>query len=148
LTTNKHTVVTEFDEDNITLLVVRNRENISNGVYGELTKSEVIKIAKELNVDVVDYFKFNSLEVILDTFKNLSFQDEGYVVIDDKFNRIKVKNPTWNAAFHNKGHILKPVKFIDIVKSNEIIEFVEAYPNIKKKTITKFKIKYDKILFI
>ena len=145
LTTNLHTIVTTFEDNNITLLTVRNLLEIDNSVYGELNRKDCEKISKQLNIDIIEEYPMNSLEELLKSFKTMKFTDEGYVVVDDNFNRLKVKNPAWNAAHHNKGNKLNINKLIDIVKSNEIIEFVEAYPNTKYKLL-KLKEKYNKII--
>ena len=145
LTTNKHTIVTPFTDDNITLLTVRNRSLIGSGIESELERSSVEDIAKTLGVEVIEEYPIKSLEDAINTFKELKFIDEGYVVVDSNFNRVKVKNPAWNAAHHNKGATINKTKLIDIVKSNEVIEFAEAYPNIKN-TIFNIKKKYDKLI--
>jgi len=145
LTTNKHTIVTKFNDDNVTLLTIRDTKKVHNNFYGELNRKEIVDIGKSLNVDIIDEHNFNTLESVLEHFKELSFQDEGFVIVDVNFNRIKVKNPSWNAAHHNSGNTLNESKLISIVKSNEIIEFVEAYPLTKNKLNT-LKVNYDKLI--
>ena len=146
LTTNKHTVVTKFNDDKITLLTIRDKTKIDNEFYGELTREACEVIANRLQLSIVDEENsFSCLDDVLESFKGLTYQDEGYVVVDDKLNRIKVKNPAWSAAHHNKDQTINKAKLVDILKSNEIIEFVEAYPN-TKRVLTTMKVKYDAIM--
>lgn len=144
LTTNQHTIVTKFDDDDVTLLTIRDKTKIDNGSYGELPREVVEMIANGLQLSVVEEYNFSNIEDIVKNFKELTFQDEGYVVVDDNFKRIKVKNPAWIAAHFNKDRSLNKNKLIDIIKSNEITEFVESYPN-TEKSLKHMKVKYDEI---
>lgn len=144
LTTDKHTVVTPFDSDAITLLTVRDRRLIGKG-ESELDRGSVEKIGNSLSVDVIEEYPITSIEGVLSEISKMKFLEEGYVVVDGNFNRIKVKNPGWMAAHHNKGQTLNDNKLVDILKSNEVIEFIEAYPAVRN-ILPKMKKEYDNLV--
>jgi len=54
------------------------------------------------------------------------WHDEGYVVVDANFNRIKIKNPAYVHAHHLKGKMGNH-HIMGIIKTNEIEEFIATF---------------------
>ena len=55
------------------------------------------------------------------------FKQEGYVVVDKNFNRVKVKNPKYVAIHHLKeGNSL--ARLVELVQNGEYGEFVSYFP--------------------
>jgi hypothetical protein len=69
------------------------------------------------------------------------WHDEGYVVVDANFNRIKIKNPAYVAVHHLKGKTAEH-NILTIVKSNEIEEFAATFPE-RTEELLKLKENYD-----
>jgi hypothetical protein len=74
----------------------------------------------------------------------MPYTEEGYVVCDSNFNRIKIKNPAYLAAHHLKSktgahHIMT------IIKTNEIEEYGATFPE-RKEEMNSIKIKYDELI--
>jgi hypothetical protein len=65
---------------------------------------------------------------------------EGYVVVDDNFNRVKVKTQHM-AVHHLKGKSAEH-NILTIVKTNEIEEFATTFPE-RKEELYKLKVNYD-----
>lgn len=83
------------------------------------------------NVPAVRSFPLQSVDDILATFAILSpLAQEGYVVCDAAFNRIKVKHPGYVAIHHAKDG-LSVRAFVDIAKSGEVPEVIAAFPELK-----------------
>ena len=83
------------------------------------------------NVPVVRSFPLQSTEDILASFQTLSpLAQEGYVVCDAAFNRIKVKHPGYVALHHAKDG-MSVRAFVDIAKSGETPEVIAAFPEMK-----------------
>lgn len=137
LTSPYNRIVTKYDDEKITLLSIRNLKTLQ-----ESTWEELFKWCELFEIDLVEEYHYSSLNDLLDTFKNKSFEFEGYVVFDSNFNRIKVKNPAYVSThlmktqddnfnvgikFKDKPHYL-----MNIVKSNELDEFISSFPNTKK----------------
>jgi hypothetical protein len=100
LTTPYNIVVKPHGESSATLLTVRNLETLEEVSFDELTE-----IAKSLGVPRVKEYDLsaNNVGVLLNTFKDMVWHDEGYVVVDANFNRVKIKNPAYVAVHHLKG---------------------------------------------
>lgn len=141
LCTPYNIVVTPHTTSSVTLLMVRDLETLQEFSYEDVTK-----MAKDLGILMVKRFSlqpkdFGELKRTLD---NMPFSEEGYVVLDKNFNRVKVKNPKYLAAHHLKGksafhHIL------DIIKANEVDEFVATFVE-RKDEILMLKANHDNLL--
>ncbi len=141
LTTPYNIVVKPHGESGVTLLTVRNLETLK-----EVTRDELLNIGSILNVPVVKSYDLNAKDVgaLLRTFENMIWHDEGYVVVDANFNRIKIKNPAYVAVHHLKGKSAEH-NILTIVKSNEIEEFGATFPD-RKEELLRLKENYDKLL--
>jgi hypothetical protein len=140
LTTPYNIVVKPHGESSATLLTVRNRVTLKEVAWKDL---EMIAIS--LRVPLVKRFDLNAKDVgaLLRTFEGMSWSEEGYVVVDANFNRIKIKNPAYVAVHHLKGKTAEH-NIITIVKSNEIEEFASTFPE-RKDELLRLKENYDKL---
>lgn len=121
LTSPKNRVVVQYLDSNLTLIGMR---HLQTGVEVCLPQSWGLKTPRQ--------YSLNSFDEIQATFPALNPLDsEGYVVVDRDFNRVKVKNPAYVALHHMKGGInLKSV--VNIVRKNESLEFLNAFPEYKE----------------
>lgn len=70
--------------------------------------------------------------------KELPDSEEGYVVVDKDFNRIKVKSPRYVQLHYMAGNqIWSPTRVMEIIRDNEVSEYVAYFP--------KFKVAFDAI---
>jgi hypothetical protein len=138
LTTPYNIVVKPHGESSATLLAARNRETLE-----EYSWKDLEMIAISLRVPLVKRFDLNTknVGVLLKTFENMIWHDEGYVVVDANFRRIKIKNPAYVAVHHLKGKTAEH-NIITIVKSNEIEEFASTFPE-RKDELLRLKENYD-----
>ena len=82
--------------------------------------------------DTPKVFSLKSIDECLAATKAMPWDEEGYVVCDGKFNRVKVKSPAYCAIHHMKGNgKLSYERGIDIIRSNEISEVVTYFPEFK-----------------
>lgn len=140
LMTPYNVVVTPHTESSVALLAIRNLKNLSEYNYEALKT-----VADKLGVPLVKAFDMNVKDVgaIKRTFDGMPFTEEGYVVVDDKFNRIKIKNPAYVAVHHLKSKTSEHA-IMDVVKSNEIEEFAATFPE-RKEEIFKLHENYIKL---
>lgn len=138
LTTPYNIVVKPHGESTATLLTVRNLETLE-----EVSFEELLKIGESLGIPVVKSYDLNATNVgtLLRTFGDMVWHDEGYVVVDTNFNRVKVKNPAYVAVHHLKGKMAEH-NIITIVKTNEIEEFGATFPE-RTEELYKLKANYD-----
>lgn len=101
------------------------------------------KTNKESNPDIgvrkpVEY-PLHSLQDCIEAAAHLSYDEEGYVVVDAKWNRIKVKSPTYIAAHYLRGdnHISleKLVTWYQTERFAEVLSYVpDCVPYVEKFT--------------
>lgn len=78
--------------------------------------------------DTPRVFPLKSIDECLAATKEMSWDEEGYVVCDGKFNRVKVKSPSYVAAHHLKGNgTMSYARVIELVRSNEIEEICKYF---------------------
>jgi hypothetical protein len=83
------------------------------------------------NVPAVRSFPLQTVDDILTSFATLSpLAQEGYVVCDAAFNRIKVKHPRYVALHHAKDG-MSVRAFVDIAKTGETPEVIAVFPEMK-----------------
>lgn len=112
---NKHIIL--YPETKLYFLGFR--DNKSNKEY--LPEDSIIS----LYFPIPKRYKFNSLDDVIKTSKLLPYDEEGYVVCDKHFNRIKIKFPEYIKAHYlrNNGHITDK-RLIDIILEGEQGEFL------------------------
>jgi hypothetical protein len=141
LTTPYNIVVKPHGVDGITLLAVRNNESLVESNYKEL-----LVIGKKINVPVVKSFDLNkgNFDELIKTFEGMPWSEEGYVVIDGNFNRVKIKNPAYCAVHHLKGKTAEH-NILTIIKTNEIDEFAATFPD-RREELYRLKAAYDALI--
>jgi hypothetical protein len=146
LTSPLNKVVVHYDVPDLRLIGCRNLINLE-----EYNSDELRAISYKIHLPFVEEYDFLSIEDCLNSFYvyDDSFNFEGYVAFDG-VNRVKIKNPAYVAVHLSKRNIneidlSKPYIFLDIVKQNEIEEFVRYFP-ITKELITNMYDKYNRTL--
>jgi hypothetical protein len=82
-------------------------------------------------IPAVRSFPLQSFEDISRSFETMSpLTQEGYVVVDGKFNRVKVKHPGYVALHHAKDGMTEKA-FIEIARKGETCEVLAAFPEFK-----------------
>jgi hypothetical protein len=76
-----------------------------------------------LKFDTPAKFNLHTLDECIAATKEMPWDEEGYVVVDKDFNRVKVKSPSYVAAHNLKGNgVMSYARAIELVRSNEIDE--------------------------
>ena len=87
--------------------------------------------ARDYNWEVVSSFDFTNINEITEKTANLDPKlQEGFVVVDDRFNRIKIKSPLY-VAIHNSASSLSSSKLLQIHLQGEAAEFLTYLPQWK-----------------
>jgi hypothetical protein len=123
--------------------------------------SKVNKTGEEyFNPDLMERFPtpssytFSSSKEILQAVENFPYDDEGYVVVDKNWNRLKVKSPAYLAIHHMKGEgAITEKKMLSLILANEGDEFLTYFPefetmytNLKNKLADlKLRMEFDAI---
>jgi len=136
LMTNENRAVVKHDTNKLIFHGMRNvetyQEHMAGAVVG-LPEWELIKS-----------FDFANFDSVLKSASSLNgVVQEGYVVCDANFNRVKVKAKMYVALHYLKSTLntdvpeLRKQRFLEIVMANEDSEFLEYFP--------EYKTEYDEI---
>ena len=88
--------------------------------------------------DTPKVYPITNIDECVSAAKELPDSEEGYVVVDKDFNRIKVKSPRYVQLHYMAGNqIWSPARVMDIIRDNEVSEYVAYFP--------KFKVAFDAI---
>lgn len=150
LTSPYNKVVVRHDASSLTVLGGRDLTT-----QKEMTAEEAAAYFPTLKA--VKGFPLTSFDEIISTFPSINpMSQEGYVVVDTNFNRVKVKSPAYVALHHLKDSLGSSIRhLVQVVLNGEIDEVVAALPeykdelaNIKVKLtslISELETAYDKI---
>lgn len=115
-------VVVKYKSADLYLIGIRNVntfEEVSTSQDKNITK--YIKVPKE--------YSLSNLEDCLKATEQMTYNEEGYVVVDKNWHRIKVKSPAWKEVSKIRGDgILTKKKIITIIENGLIKETLEFYP--------------------
>lgn len=141
LTTPYNIVVKPHGQSSITLLTARNNDTLEEIAYDEL-----ISVASILGVPLVNVYNINAGDVsdVIALLEGMPWSEEGYVVVDANFNRIKIKNPAYVAVHHLKSKTAEH-NILTIIKTNEVEEFAATFPE-RKEELYKLKVNYDALV--
>lgn len=141
LTTPYNIVVKPHAESSATILAIRNRVTLK-----ELTYNELIEFGDKTGLPVVKAFDLNAKDAgaVIRTLEGMPWSEEGYVIVDGNFNRVKIKNPAYVAVHHLKSKTGEH-NIMGVVKTNEIEEFAATFPE-RRDEIFELKENYDKLV--
>jgi hypothetical protein len=141
LTTPYNIVVKPHGESSATLLAMRNRNTLKEVSYEDLKM-----VSESIGIPLVKAYDLNAgnAGVLIKTFESMVWHDEGYVVVDANFNRVKIKNPAYVAVHHLKSKTSEHA-IMDVVKTNEIDEFIATFPE-RKEEIEGLHTNYVKLV--
>jgi hypothetical protein len=105
-----------------------------------LTGARNLNSGKEIHAYDIDgflhpmVFPMRSMEEWKESFESMDpLKQEGYVICDDNFNRIKLKHPRYVALHHLKGSFSMK-NLLTVVKAGELDEFNIAFPEYKRES--------------
>lgn len=148
LTSPANRIVVVHREPSLTLLGARNLDT-----QQEVTASEAAVSLGD--VRTVREFPLRSFDEIAASFQTMNpLEQEGYVVVDGAYNRVKVKHPGYVALHHARDGISLKA-FVEIARNGETSEVIAAFPEFKpmlddaKERVSKFtdelETAYDRI---
>lgn len=123
LTSQYNRVVVQHSEPKVTLLGI---------IHTESGLELPVRSAKDDGLPLVqEYPLLGDLEAIRATFPAMEpTTQEGYVVVDQFFNRIKVKNPSY-VALHHARDGFGPRRMLEIARTGEGSEWLVHFPEFK-----------------
>jgi hypothetical protein len=100
------------------------------GTRNTLTGEEMIT---DIGLHKPKEYNLHSMEEVVAAAQALPFSEEGYVVVDGKWNRAKVKSPAYVAIHHLRGEGgLTRKRVLSLVMENEQEEFLGYFPEYRE----------------
>jgi len=92
---------------------------------------------QELDIDIgikkPKKYTFYSLEDCIENAKNLPFKEEGFVVVDKFWSRVKVKSVNYLAAHHMKNNgVVTYSRVLDMIRAEQHDDFLAIFPEYKE----------------
>jgi len=100
-------------------------------IYHIFTRNN--KTYQELEIDIgikkPKKFCFNTMEEVFEVLKNMPYSEEGFVIVDKFFNRVKAKSHAYLAVHHLRlnGQINKK-RILELILLNQHDEFLSYFP--------------------
>lgn len=126
-------IVVKYEKPGIYLIGIRNNKTMQEiDTFND--QDEQVKKILSLGIKRPKTFQFASPEEMLDAVKSLAADEEGYVVRDAEFRRVKVKSPLYLKLHYLKANNeLTPKHFVELIQQNETEELVANFPEFKDK---------------
>ena len=87
---------------------------------------------QELNIDIgiekPEEFSIATIEACIEAAKNLDKYHEGFVVVDSRWRRVKVKSPIYVSIHHLLNNIVSEKRIMEIVLTGEDAEVTVYFP--------------------
>ena len=115
LTSPHNRIVVRYDDISICHIGTRD-----NGTFEECDI--------DLGIMKPKVFPLKSLNECIDAAKQLGYNDEGYVIVDQLYNRVKVKSPLYVMLNHLVQGVTTRGKIVEIIQKNEQAEFLTYFP--------------------
>ena len=103
-------------------------------IYHIGTRNNVTLEELDVNIGIKKPVKYgiHYLEQCLEAARCLPFNEEGYVVVDGNWNRVKIKSPAYVAAHHLKNNgVINASRILDLIRENGQDDFSSIYPEFK-----------------
>jgi len=137
LMTPYNRVVVNYNNNRIVLHGLRNNQT--------LQEERPERAASSLGFKCVRSFDLKSLEEVINAARELDFlKQEGFVVADAYFNRLKIKNPQY-VVYHHLKSSFSIKKAVDIIRNGETAEFVSYFPELAN-ILHQLKEHYDQLI--
>ena len=85
---------------------------------------------------IPERYELHTYEDVKNLANTLTWSQEGFVICDANFNRVKVKSPEYvKAHFIRNNNVVTDEKLIEIILENEIDEFLIYAPDFKERLL-------------
>ena len=78
-------------------------------------------------------YKLPNLKSCLSAVEHMGFDEEGFVVVDKYWKRVKIKSPAYVAAHYLRNNgVNSKARILEIIENNEQEEFLTYFPEYKE----------------
>lgn len=121
LVTPESRVVVPYKKDALYLIGARDTNSFEELDPIALELSKYFKVPKQ--------FKLSNLKDCLNKVEHMGYDEEGFVVVDKYWKRVKIKSPAYVAAHYLKNNgVNSRSRILSIIEKNEQSEFLGLFP--------------------
>ena len=137
LTSPYNRVVVPYNDIEIALIGIRDNKSLQEELICDSSLKDSFLLPKR--------FGFKTLKECIESAHSLPYSEEGYVVLDKYFNRIKIKSLEYVNVHHLRGEgAMSEKRILDIVRQNEVAEYLIYFPEYKE-LFDEYKRKVDNL---
>lgn len=79
-------------------------------------------------------YSLTSLDDCMKATEKMGFDEEGFVVVDDNWNRVKIKSPAYVAAHYLRNNgVTSYARILDMIELSQDDQFLKIYPEYQDK---------------
>ena len=135
LTSPYNRVVVPYNDVEIALIGIRDNQSLQEELIYDSELKDSFLLPKR--------YGFKTLEECIESAHSLPYSEEGYVVLDKYFNRVKIKSLEYVNVHHLRGEgVMSEKRILDIIRQNEIAEYLIYFPEYKE-LFDEYKRKVD-----
>ena len=135
LTSPYNKVVVPYDKVEIALIGIRDNQSLQEELICDSSLKDSFLLPKR--------YGFKTLDECIEAAHSLPYSEEGYVVLDKNFNRVKIKSLEYVNVHHLRGEgPMSEKRILDIVRKNEVVEYLIYFPEYKE-LFNEYKGKVD-----
>jgi hypothetical protein len=83
---------------------------------------------------IVQEFPFDNIDAVVEATKKMNgLEQEGFVITDSQFNRVKIKSPSYLTLHHAKDGFQSQRAFVEVARNGEAPEVIAAFPEYQEK---------------
>ena len=145
LTSPYNKVVVDYKKTHLNLIGARRMDSLQEYNFDDLEKlySRVFENRKEFKLPKT--YVFLSLDQCIETTQKMSSDEEGFVAVDDRFNRMKIKSKEWLKAAKLKNNgVVTCSRVIEMMRNGTLDDF-KAYCPEHVDFVDEILAKYQKI---
>jgi hypothetical protein len=113
--------------------VVTPHEDIKIRHIGTRNNKTLKELEEDISIEKPKKYPFKSLEDCLSVSKSLPYDEEGYIVVDKHYNRVKIKSPSYVAMHHVVSKINSTKNILEVILKGEMEEVLNYFPELEKK---------------
>lgn len=121
------------------------RDNEDTYFINPFYNTRNFSVLENLGIKQPKVYDLSNIENCIKAANELPWDEEGYVVDDKNYNRIKIKSPAYVIAHHARNNgVITPKTLINVLLENEVDEFL-TYADDCAEDIKKIKNHMDRI---
>lgn len=119
-------IVVPYKKTELYFIGVRNIVDFKELRPTQLILSDLIKTPKS--------YPLHTLEDCLKATEKMGFDEEGFVVVDDNWNRVKIKSPEYVLAHHARANGATSIsRVLEMIENGYDKDFLKIYPEYTEK---------------